>query len=131
MTANSKLRKLFLDANVIVKILNGYKVDEVFDDPERNEIYISTISLNIICYLWENNKINCQKSDLDKFFRCVRVLPVNEDTCFQALQISNYEDIEDGLQIGCAIENDIDLVLTYDKKMFQKYNKIHSITLCK
>lgn len=121
MAKSTKLKKLFLDVNVAVKLLNGYKVEEVFEDPENSEIYISAISFNILCYLWETNKIECKKSELDNFFKYVKVLLVDENACYQALQLSNYKDIEDAIQIMCAQEHNMDMFLTYDKKLFSKY----------
>ncbi len=127
MTNKASSVCVFLDANVIVKILDGYEVKELSDSIE---VFISSISFNIVSYLWEAKKINCTLEELKDFFSSVNILTVDQDICWQGLELSDYRDIEDGLQIACALDNRIDLLLTYDKKMYQKYKNNLSITLC-
>ena len=133
--ANKKksLNSIFLDVNVIVKVLDGFEVPELFELADTSEIYTSAVCFNIIAYLWEIGKIGCSKDEFNKFFANIALLEVGEYECFQALEISNYKDIEDGIQIMCAQNNSMDMLLTYDKKMFNKYSKNSgmAITLCK
>ncbi|MEI6728995.1 MAG: hypothetical protein WCK98_05110 [bacterium] len=133
--ANKKksLNSIFLDANVIVKVLDGFEVPELFEFADTSEIYTSAVCFNIIAYLWEIGKIDCSKDEFNKFFASITLLEVGEYECFQALEISNYKDIEDGIQILCAQNNSMDMLLTYDKKMFTKYHNNGSLQmiLCK
>jgi predicted nucleic acid-binding protein len=125
-------KKVFLDANVIVKLLEGFEVLELFEKADEYDVFTSTICFNIIAYLWEIGKIKCDQDEFTSFFSSISLLPVTEFDCSEALKISDYEDIEDGTQIICAKNNQIDILLTYDKKMFEKYKNLGKlkITLC-
>lgn len=130
---NQPFSTVFLDANVVVKILEGYEVPELFEIADTSEIYTSVICFNIIVYLWEIGKIKCSKEDFNKFFANIILLEVTQEQCFKALEVAKYKDVEDAIQIICAKNNQMDLLLTYDKKMFNKYRKDNGlvITLCR
>jgi predicted nucleic acid-binding protein len=130
MTIENKSNLIFLDANVVVKILDGYIIKELNDYLKNSTICITSVSFNIIAYLWEANKINCSKEFLNEFLDSVFILEINDSHCRKSLTLSDYSDIEDGIQIACALDHRVSIILTYDKEMYKKYNSTTNIKLC-
>lgn len=127
----NKNPKVFLDLNVILKLLDGYEIPELVGSID---VFISSSSYNIVTYLWDIKRIGCSKTELDDFFNSVTIIETDQVACseyFSNLKLTNPNDIDDGLQIACAMLVDADLFLTYDEKVYEKYNSVYNIILCK
>jgi predicted nucleic acid-binding protein len=113
-----------LDANVVIDLLDQ-KVDskktyELIDD---NNCCVTPITVHIVWYFFDKNYIQCTKSRMLEFFDSIEVLAMSNKIYRKALTISKGDDIEDGMQIACCIENNVDMVITNDAPMYGKYAK--------
>jgi predicted nucleic acid-binding protein len=115
-----------LDANIVINLLdteiNTKEIEEII---RIQEICVTPITVHIVWYFFEKGQIKATKKKMLDFFDSIEILAMSKNTYKKALLISKGEDIEDGLQIACCIENNVELILTSDGGMSSKYaNKI-------
>lgn len=120
------MNRIYLDTNIIIDFLSGRQ--EFFDearqlfslaDQGELKLYISSLSLINANYILEKTpKLIDAKKILGKFKVLVIVLPLNDKLIDLAIS-SDFKDFEDAVQYFTAIENDMDLILTRNKKDFK------------
>jgi predicted nucleic acid-binding protein len=121
-----------LDANIVIHLLDSSTNSAKIEDIIRSEIVsVTPITVHIVWYFYEKKYLKCTKKKLLSFFDSIEILPMSKYIYKKALLISKQDDIEDGMQIACCIENNVELILTGDGPMYSKYAKKINIKLIK
>lgn len=125
--------KIFIDTNIVLDLLQKredfYKeAQELFtlSDTKQVKLYVSALTIANTHYILFKHLKNEARNALSKFKVLVEVLPVDDKILSLSLA-SNFSDFEDAIQYYTAIENDIALIITRNKKDF-KNSKISVLT---
>ncbi len=120
------MRKVFVDTNIILDFLIGRaefieEANQLFSlaDQGHLNLFVSSLSLVNTNYVLEKapNTLNVRKI-LGKFKVLVHVLPLEEKYIDLAIS-SDFKDFEDAIQYFSAIEHEMDIILTRNKKDFK------------
>jgi len=122
------MKKLLIDTNIVIDLLAKREPDyfgaaQLFSMADKKQIKLSVSSLSIsnTNYILLKVKTPSEvKSILRKFKLLVDVLVLDDKIINLALNDTNFDDFEDGLQYFTAIENDQDLIITRNLKDFKK-----------
>ena len=117
--------RLFIDTNIVLDLLEKRtdffeEAQELFTlaDKKRVKLYVSALTIaNAHFLLYKHLKLEARKV-LGKFKVLVDVLPV-DDKILELALVSDFKDFEDAIQYYTAIENDVDLIITRNKKDFK------------
>ena len=114
--------KIFLDANILVSVLN--KEYPLFSftsrllslGGKRNfTLYTSPVCLAIAFYFAEKKfKSAMAKNKIQILCEHIRITTVNESIVFKTLGTPSINDFEDGLEYYSAIENKCECIITED-----------------
>lgn len=126
--------KVFVDTNVVLDLLSKREefyreAQDLFTLSDHKEIslYVSSLTIANAHYLIsKNHKLDNARKILMKFKVLVEVLPLDDKVIELAL-VSDIKDFEDAIQYHTALENDIDIIVTRNKKDF-KNSKIPVLT---
>ena len=89
-------------------------------DHKKVKLFISSLTIANTHYLLaRSHKLDEARKILIKFKVLVEVLPMNDKILELAL-VSDFKDFEDAIQYYTALENELDLILTRNKKDFKK-----------
>ena len=124
------MSRLLIDTNIVIDLLakrkNFYdEAAELFsraDKADGNELQltISTLSFAKTNYvLTKLTSAEEARKILRKFKVLVKLLSLNERITDLALSDEKFPDFEDGLQYYSAIENQVDIIITRNKKDFK------------
>ena len=121
------MEKILVDTNIVIDLLSKregfYKeAQELFTLADHNKIklYISSLTIANTHYLLaRNHKLDKARRILIKFKVLVEVLSMDNKILELSL-VSDFKDFEDAIQYHTALENDIDIILTRNKKDFKK-----------
>ncbi len=128
------MEKVFVDTNVIIDLLSKrepfYKeAQDLFTLGDKKEIQLCISSLsfaNAYYSIAKHHKAIDAKKYLSKFKVLVSVLSL-DDKAIELSLASDFEDFEDGLQYFVAMDNEVDTIITRNKKDF-KNSKIPVLT---
>ncbi len=120
------MERIFVDTNIVIDLLSKREefyeaAQELFSKSDNKEIelYISALTIANTHYLLANRyKADDVRKILIKFKLLVKVLPI-DDKILELALASDFKDFEDAIQYHTALENDIDIVLTRNKKDFK------------
>lgn len=114
--------KIFLDANVIVSVLN--KEYPLFTytsriislaDNSKFTVFTSPVCLAIAFYFAEKKYSTASaKKRIEILCNHVRIAAADKNTVMQALKNPAVNDFEDGLEYYSALENKCDCIITED-----------------
>ena len=114
--------KLFLDANILVSVLN--KEYPLFTysarilslaDNKKYTVYTSPICLAIAFYFAEKKSgTKLAKSKIEILVNKLSITEVGKKEVLAALQNSKVNDFEDGLEFYAAIDSKCDAIITED-----------------
>ncbi|MCK9236448.1 MAG: PIN domain-containing protein [Bacteroidales bacterium] len=118
--------KLLVDTNIIVDLLakrfNFYQeAQELFTlaDEKKVKLYISSLTFaNTHYILTKGLNTDVVRKILIKLKLLVTILPLDEKIIDLALS-SDFNDFEDAIQYYSAVENDLDMIITRNKKDFK------------
>jgi predicted nucleic acid-binding protein len=129
------MSRLLIDTNIVIDLLA--KRDEFYDeaaelfsraDKKELELTISSLTFANTNYILTKLKSSKEAREiLRKFKVLVELLSLDDKITELALSDDNFPDFEDGLQYYSAIENQIDIIITRNKKDF-KNSKIPVLT---
>ncbi len=129
------MSRLLIDTNIIIDLLS--KRDKFYDEAadlfsraDKKELELTISSLTFANTNYILSKIKSEKEArkiLRKFKVLVELLSLDDKITELALSDDNFRDFEDGLQYYSAIENQIDVIITRNKKDF-KNSKIPVLT---
>ncbi len=129
------MSRILVDTNIVIDLLAQRKefydeASELFSLADRKEINLTISSLTFANtnYILSKQKSPKQAREiLRKFKVLVEVLNLNDKIIELALSDELFPDFEDGLQYYSAIENNVDMIVTRNKKDF-KNSKIPVLT---
>jgi len=121
------MEKILVDTNIVLDLLVKreefyQEAQELFTlaDHKDVKLYISSLTIaNIHYILTRNLKSDETRKILIKFKVLVEVLPMTDKILELAL-VSDFKDFEDAIQYHTALEHEMDLILTRNKKDFKK-----------
>lgn len=124
------MNRLLIDTNIVIDLLSKREkfyeeAAELFSLADRKELVLAISSLtfaNTNYILTKLKSAKEAKAILRKFKVLVEVLSLDDKITELALSDNNFTDFEDGLQYYSAIENQIDIIITRNKKDFKKSN---------
>lgn len=129
------MSRLLIDTNIVIDLLA--KRDKYYDEAadlfsraDKKELELSISSLTFANTNYILTKLKSAKRAreiLRKFKVLVELLSLDDKITELALSDDNFPDFEDGLQYYSAIENQIDVIITRNKKDF-KNSKIPVLT---
>lgn len=119
------MEKIFVDANIVMDLLEKraefyQEAQELFtlSDKKNVKLYVSALTLaNVHFLLFKHLKMEARKV-LAKFKVLVEVLAIDDKIIDLALT-SDLKDFEDAIQYYTAIENEMDIIITRNKKDFK------------
>ena len=129
------MKRILVDTNIVIDLLakreHFYKeAAKLFSLSDKKEV---KLSISALTFANTNYILAKQKSEatakeiLRKFKVLVDIITLDDKIIDLALSNDDFSDFEDGLQYYTAIENDVDLILTRNKKDF-KHSKIPVLT---
>lgn len=129
------MSRLLIDTNIVIDLLS--KRDKFYDeaadlfsqaDKKELELTISSLTFANTNYILSKLKSAKEAREiLRKLKVLVELLSLDDKITELALSDDNFPDFEDGLQYYSAIENQIDVIITRNKKDFKK-SKIPVLT---
>lgn len=121
------MNRILVDTDIVIDLLSKRKdfYDEAADlfsraDRKELDLTISTLTFANTSYIL--TKLRSAKEArqiLRKFKVLVELLSLDEKITQLALSDDNFPDFEDGLQYYTALENQIDIIITRNKKDFK------------
>lgn len=119
------MEKIFVDANIVMDLLEKreqfyQEAQELFtlSDKKNVKLYVSALTLtNVHFLLFKHLKMEARKV-LAKFKVLVEVLAV-DDKIIDLSLASDFKDFEDAIQYYTAIQNEMDIIITRNKKDFK------------
>ena len=129
------MKRILIDTNIVIDLLSKRKefYDEaakLFTQADKQEIKLTISSLTFANTNYILSKLKSPKEAreiLRKFKVLVEVLSLDDKITELALSDESFPDFEDGLQYYSAIENDIEIIITRNKKDF-KNSKLPVLT---
>ena len=126
---------LLIDTNIVLDFfLDREPFAECADEIMRNCIvgkiqgYLASHTLLNAFYITRKRKsIEERKEFLLMLCEKFVIVGIDKQTIVSALQNEEWDDLEDGLQIQCAIIEDLDYIITRDPKGF-KSSKIQALS---
>lgn len=121
------MSRLLIDTNTVIDLLskreNFYdEAADLFSRADRKELNLAISSLTFANTNYILTKLKSAKEAreiLRKFKVLVEVLSLDDKITELALSDDDLPDFEDGLQYYSAIENQIDIIITRNKKDFK------------
>ncbi|WP_179353865.1 type II toxin-antitoxin system VapC family toxin [Winogradskyella vidalii] len=121
------MSRLLIDTNIVIDLLSKREkfYDEaanLFSRADKKELVLAISSLTFANTNYILSKLKTAKEAreiLRKFKVLVEVLSLDDKITELALGDDNFLDFEDGLQYYSALENQIDVIITRNKKDFK------------
>lgn len=115
--------KLLVDTNIVLDLFSKREAffkeaQELFtlSDQKKVKLYVSSLTIANTHYLLaKTNKLDLARKILIKFKVLVEVLPM-DDKILELALVSDFKDFEDAIQYHTALENNLDLIITRNKK---------------
>ncbi len=122
------MKKLLIDTNIVLDLLakrEPFYSDsaKLFSLADKKKVKLTVSSLTIANTHYTLMKVKNaveSKSVLRKLKLIVDVLSLDDKVISLALNDTDFEDFEDGIQYFSAIENNIDIIITRNLKDFKK-----------
>jgi len=132
------MSRLLIDTNIVIDLLSKREkfyneAADLFSRADKKELELTISSLTfantnyILTKLKSAREAREAREILRKFKVLVELLSLDDKITELALSDDNFPDFEDGLQYYSAIENQIDVIITRNKKDF-KNSKIPVLT---
>lgn len=129
------MSRILIDTNIVIDLLSRREkfydeAADLFSRADKNELKLTISSLTFANTNYILTKLKSAKEAreiLRKFKVLVELLALDDKITELALSDDNFPDFEDGLQYYSAIENEIDVIITRNKKDF-KNSKISVLT---
>lgn len=129
------MNQLLIDTNIVIDLLSKRKefyddAAELFSQADKRKLNLAISSLTFANTNYILTKLTSAKearSILRKFKVLVKVLSLDDKITELALSDEGFPDFEDGLQYYTAIENQIDIIISRNKKKF-KNSKLPVLT---
>ncbi len=129
------MTKILIDTNIVIDLLSKRKdfyddAATLFSKADKKQLKLTISALtfaNTNYILTKLKSVKEAREILRKFKVLVELLSLDDKITELALSDETFPDFEDGLQYYSAIENDIDIIITRNKKDF-KNSKLPVLT---
>ena len=129
------MTKILIDTNIVIDLLSKRKdfyddAATLFSQADKKQLNLTISALTFANTNYILTKLKSAKEAreiLRKFKVLVELLSLDDKITELALSDETFPDFEDGLQYYSAIENDIDVIITRNKKDF-KNSKLPVLT---
>jgi predicted nucleic acid-binding protein len=129
------MKKILIDTNIVIDLLAKRKdyyddAANLFSQADKNELTLTISSLTFANTNYILTKLKSPKEAraiLRKFKVLVELLSLDDKITELALSDESFPDFEDGLQYYSAIENEVDVIISRNKKDF-KNSKLPVLT---
>ncbi|MGY5847035.1 type II toxin-antitoxin system VapC family toxin [Salegentibacter sp. HM20] len=129
------MRRVLIDTNIVIDLLSKRKdfytdTAVLFSQADKKQLQLTISSLTFANTYYILSKLKSAKEAreiLRKFKVLVEVLSLDDKITELALSDESFNDYEDGLQYYSAIENEVDIIITRNKKDF-KSSKLPVLT---
>jgi len=129
------MKKILIDTNIVIDLLSKRKdfyqdAAGLFSQADKKKLNLTISSLTFANTNYILTKLKSAKEAreiLRKFKVLVELLSLDDKITELALSDESFPDFEDGLQYYSAIENDVDIIITRNKKDF-KNSKLPVLT---
>lgn len=129
------MNKILIDTNIVIDLLAKRKdyyddAADLFSQADKKELNLTISSLTSANMNYIITKLKSAKEAreiLRKFKVLVELLNLDDKITELALSDESFPNFEDGLQYYSAIENDVDVIITRNKKDF-KNSKLPVLT---
>lgn len=129
------MNRVLVDTNIVIDLLakrKGFSDEaaELFSLSDKNmlKLVVSSLTFANTNYVLSNQKTAKETREiLRKFKVLVEIVNLDDKIIELALSNDEFSDFEDGLQYYSALENNVDIILTRNKKDF-KNSKIPVLT---
>jgi predicted nucleic acid-binding protein len=129
------MNKILIDTNIVIDLLAKRKdyyddAADLFSQADKKELNLTISSLTFANTNYILTKLKSAKEAgeiLRKFKVLVELLNLDDKITELALSDESFPDFEVGLQYYSAIENDVDVIITRNKKDF-KNSKLPVLT---
>jgi len=129
------MTRLLIDTNIVIDLLAKRKdfygdAAELFSLSDKKELILTISSLTFANTNYILSKLKSAKEArviLRKFKVLVNLLSLDDKITELALSDESFPDFEDGLQYYSAIENQVDIIISRNKKDF-KNSKLPVLT---
>jgi len=121
------MSRLLIDTNIVIDLLANRKefyneAATLFSLADKNMLTLAVSSLTFANTNYILSKLKSEKEAriiLRKFKVLIEILALDDKITELALSDDKFSDFEDGLQYYSAIENQIDVIITRNKKDFK------------
>ncbi len=121
------MNKVFVDTDICIDLLSGRQPFNVsaeilfsLADVKKLALYVSSLSFSNIDYVLRSQYSSAHSRQIiARFKTLVNVLSVDDKTIDLAIA-SEFNAFEDAIPHACALENNIPVILTRNKKDFKK-----------
>lgn len=121
------MSRLLIDTNIVIDLLSKREkfydeAADLFSRADKKELVLTITSLTFANTNYILTKLKSAKEAreiLRKFKVLVELLNLDDKVTELALSDESFPDFEDGLQYYSAIENQIDVIITRNKKDFK------------
>ena len=121
------MNKLLIDTNIVIDLLarrsdHYEEASELFSLADNKEIILAISSLSFANTSYILSKMLSPKRTKDiltKFRILVKILNLDDTIIDLALSDDDFKDFEDGLQYYTAVENQMDLIISRNKRDFK------------
>jgi|BioPla2DNA2_1021312.scaffolds.fasta_scaffold04796_6 predicted nucleic acid-binding protein len=121
---------VFLDTNVVLDILDDTRPFAkegllIFQAAEERQFRIVLTSQSVVdsAYIMRGHPLEQFKKSLKKIVEVGVILPITDMEILRALK-SDCPDFEDALQIACAESNTVNILVTNNKKDFERFTDL-------
>ncbi|WP_417361295.1 type II toxin-antitoxin system VapC family toxin [Galbibacter sp.] len=129
------MKKILIDTNIVIDLLSQRKdfyndAADLFSQADKKELKLTISSITFANTNYILTKLKSAKEAreiLRKFKVLVELLSLDDKITELALSDESFPDFEDGLQYYSAIENEVDIIITRNKKDF-KNSKLPILT---
>ncbi|MBK9024842.1 MAG: PIN domain-containing protein [Saprospiraceae bacterium] len=121
------MSRLLIDTNIVIDLLSKSEkfydeAADLFSRADKKELVLTITSLTFANTNYILTKLKSAKEAreiLRKFKVLIELLNLDDKVTELALSDDSFPDFEDGLQYYSAIENQIDVIITRNKKDFK------------
>ncbi|RRO12280.1 type II toxin-antitoxin system VapC family toxin [Flavobacteriaceae bacterium 14752] len=121
------MKRILIDTNIVIDLLakrEKFYADaaDLFSQADRKELILAISTLTFANTNYILSKLRSAKTSreiLRKFKVMVELLNLDDKITELALSDESFTDFEDGLQYYTAIENEVDIIITRNKKDFK------------
>jgi predicted nucleic acid-binding protein len=121
------MSRLLIDTNIVIDLLSKRaafydEAAELFSRADKKQLELTVSALTFANTHYILSKLKSAKEAkeiLRKFKVLVEILSLNDRIIELALSDDSFPDFEDGLQYYSALENEVEIIITRNKKDFK------------